>query len=129
VARRTLPELLAEADVVSLHADRRREAGPLIGSTELQRMKPGSFLINTARGHLVDEPALVAALQSGRLAGAALDVFEPEPYTGTLTTLPQVLCTPHVSTLTRASRAAMELRAAQHVVEHFSRQPAAEASR
>ena len=83
-------------------------------------MKPGSRLVNTARGHLVDEAALYDALRSGHLAGAALDVFETEPYTGPLARLPQVLCTPHVATLTKASRAAMEWRCAQQVIEHFA---------
>ena len=121
----SLSQLLAESDLVSVHADRRREDGSLIGARELAMMKPGAFLVNTARGHLVDEQALLAALEAGRLAGAALDVFETEPYAGPFATLPQVLCTPHVATLTRASRAAMELRAAQQIVEHGSRQPTA----
>lgn len=114
---RDLPALLAESDVVSIHASRQREEGSLIGRAELARMKRGSFLVNTARGFLVDETALYDALVSGHLAGAALDVFQEEPYRGPLTTLPQVLCTPHIATLTRASRAAMEFRCAQHVVE------------
>lgn len=116
---RELPSLLTEADLVSLHAARPQEAGVLIGRHELSTMKPGSRLVNTARGYLVDEEALYGALQSGHLAGAALDVFETEPYRGPMATLPHVLCTPHVSTLTRASRAAMEWRCAQHVIEWF----------
>ena len=118
----SLERLLAEADLVSVHAGRRREEGALLGARELAQMKPGSFLVNTARGHLVDERALQAALERGHLAGAALDVFEEEPYAGPLHRLPNVLCTPHVATLTRASRMAMEWRCARHVVEHFHRQ-------
>jgi len=83
-------------------------------------MKRGSRLVNTSRGYLLDEEALGTALGSGRLSGAALDVFETEPYTGPLTGLPNVLCTPHVATLTRASRAAMEHRCAQNVVDFFA---------
>ena len=116
-----LNTLLARADLVSLHADRQREAGALIGEREFSVMKPGSFLVNTSRGYLVDQDALLSALQSGHLAGAALDVFEPEPYTGPLARLSQVLATPHVASLTRASRAAMERRAVEQLIEHFSR--------
>jgi D-3-phosphoglycerate dehydrogenase len=116
-----LPSLLAEADLISLHASRRADEGALIGRTELAMMKRGSFLVNTARGFLVDEEALDEALRSGHLAGAALDVFQTEPYTGSLAQLPNVLCTPHVATLTRASRAMMEWRCADNMVRHFER--------
>jgi len=111
--------LLGRADLISLHVSRRPEEGPLLGQAEIGRMKRGSFLVNTARGYLVDESALIEALDSGRLAGAALDVFEKEPYAGPLARMPQVLCTPHVATLTRASRTAMELRCAQNIVRFF----------
>ena len=77
-----LPALLAEADLVSLHASRRPEEGPLLGPNEIAMMRPGSRLVNTARGYLVDEQALSEALKSNHLAGAALDVFEAEPYAG-----------------------------------------------
>lgn len=119
VRRVSLEYLLAQSDLVSLHASRRPEEGALLGRAQIGRMKPGSFLVNTARGYLVDETALEEALSSGRLAAAALDVFEREPYDGPLARMPQVLCTPHVATLTRASRAAMELRCARNVVEFF----------
>ncbi len=112
--------LLAEADVVSLHAATRSEEGPLIGRAELRAMKRGSRLVNTARGHLIDEKALYEALESGHLSGVALDVFEEEPYAGPLTELPEVLCTPHVASLTRASRIAMELRCVSNIVQFFS---------
>ena len=125
VELRELAVLLAESDLVSLHVSRDRELGALIGRNELAMMKRGSYLVNTARGFLVDEAALLEALTSHHLAGAALDVFRDEPYTGPLATLPQVLCTPHVATLTKASRAAMEYQCAKRVVEHFQRQDAA----
>lgn len=114
-----LSELLSRSDVVSLHASRRPEQGALLGRDQLFGMKKGSRLVNTARGTLVDEAALIEALRSGHLAAAALDVYEKEPYSGPLAELPQVLLTPHVSSLTRASRAAMELRCAKNVVEFF----------
>lgn len=116
---RELDALLAEADLVSLHAGRRPQEGPLLGARELTVMKAGSFLVNTARGFLIDEQALYEAVRGGHLAGAALDVYSTEPYTGLLTQLPTVLTTPHVASLTRASRARMEWRCASNVVEHF----------
>jgi len=120
VQLRELGALLAESNLVSLHASRQRGQGVLIGRQELSQMKRGAYLVNTARGFLVDEGALYDTLISGHLAGAALDVFEHEPYAGPLAGLPQVLCTPHVSSLARASRVAMEWRCAQHILEHFS---------
>lgn len=119
-----LTTLLRRSDLVSLHASGRPTAEPLLGRAELGLMKRGSYVVNTARGFLIDELALSDALVSGHLAGAALDVFEEEPYTGSLAKLPHVLCTPHISTLTRASRAAMEYRCALNVVKHFQQRTA-----
>lgn len=116
-----LPALLSQADLVSLHANAPRERGALVGRRELAQMKRGSYLVNTARGYLVEEPALYEALVSGHLAGAAIDVFEREPQAGPLAILPQVVCTPHIGSFTKASRAAMERRCAQHVVDHVAR--------
>ncbi len=119
-----LPELLAQSDLVSLHVSRRPEEGALLGRRELLQMKRGSFLVNTSRGFLVDEPALYERLAEGHLAGAALDVFADEPYRGPLTQLPQVLCTPHVGSLTIASRAAMEVECARNLVQWLARRAA-----
>lgn len=115
-----LDQLLSESDVVSLHAALPPGQPPLLGGPELARMKKGSFLVNTARGSLVNERALEQALRLEQLAGAALDVFEAEPYAGPLASLPQVLCTPHVATLTRKSRTEMELRCVRNVIDFFS---------
>jgi D-3-phosphoglycerate dehydrogenase len=113
---RSLDELLKDADVVSLHVSRRHEDGPLMDARAFAHMKAGSRFVNTARGYLVDETALYEALKTGHLAGAALDVYANEPYEGPLLSLPQIVCTPHVATMTAASRGAMELRAAENVV-------------
>lgn len=120
-ALRTLDSLLTECDLVTLHADSAPAAAPLLGRRELGLMKRDAFLVNTSRGTLIDEAALHEALSDGRLGGAALDVFAEEPYSGPLASLPNVLPTPHVATLTRSSRAAMELGAARNVMRHFGR--------
>jgi D-3-phosphoglycerate dehydrogenase len=112
-----LSVLLSRADLVSLHATRSTSDGPLLSSLQFEGMKPGSRLVNTSRGYLVDERALLSALESGHLAGAALDVYETEPYSGPLVKLPQVLCTPHIGTLTNASRRAMELKAVANLID------------
>jgi len=101
----TLHEALANADLVTLHLPLTRDTRHLIGSHELAAMRPGAVLINTARGPIVDESALIEALRSGHLGGAGLDVFETEPPSpdNPLLALHNVVVTPHVSTATRDS--------------------------
>ncbi|MBC6990392.1 phosphoglycerate dehydrogenase [Hymenobacter sp. BT491] len=99
---RTLQELLQQVDVVTLHVDGRKDNTNLIGAKEFALMKPGALFLNNARGHVVDVPALAAALRSGHLGGAAVDVFPHEPKTNQevfeseLRGLPNVLITPHI---------------------------------
>lgn len=99
LASRDLHQVLAASDVVVVAAPLTRETRELIGAREFARMKPGAYFVNIARGKLVREGDLVAALQSGHLGGAALDVFEREPLESSspLWTLPNVLITPHVA--------------------------------
>jgi phosphoglycerate dehydrogenase-like enzyme len=96
-------EILRRADVVSLHAPLTTESRTMIGERELRLMQPHAIVINTARGALVDEPALVRALQEGWIAGAGLDVFAQEPPdpTNPLLALPNVILTPHIAAGTR----------------------------
>jgi glyoxylate reductase len=103
-----LDELLAEADVVSLHLPLTAESRHLIDAAALARMKPSGVLVNTSRGPVVDEAALVEALTTGRVAGAALDVFEREPEVSPdLLGLENVVLVPHLGSATYATREAM----------------------
>jgi len=109
-------DLLAQSDVVSLHVPFLPELHHFFGPAQFARMKRGAFLLNVARGGLVDEAALLDALQTGRLAGAALDTFEEEPYSGPLRTLPQVLLTAHMGSYAKESRIQMEHEAAHNLL-------------
>jgi len=102
-----LDELLRTADIVSLHTPLTPQTRGLIGRRELALMKPAAILVNTSRGEVVDEPALVEALRAGRLRGAGLDVFEqePTPQDNPLLAMPQVVLTPHIATGTRQAMA------------------------
>jgi lactate dehydrogenase-like 2-hydroxyacid dehydrogenase len=108
-----LDELLRTADVLTLHAPLTPQTKQLIGARELALMKPEAILVNTSRGDLVDEAALIQALQEGRLAGAGLDVVEHEPLdpASPLATLPNVMVTPHMASATVQTRRAMAERA------------------
>jgi glyoxylate reductase len=103
-----LDELLATADVVSLHVPLSDETRHLIDAAVLRRMKPSAFLVNTTRGPVVDEAALVRALEEGVIAGAALDVFEREPEVSEgLLALENVVLAPHLGSATLETREAM----------------------
>ncbi|WP_411721606.1 NAD(P)-dependent oxidoreductase [Mycetocola sp.] len=91
-----LEELLRRSDAVSLHAKVTKDNYHLVGEREIQQMKPGAFLVNTARESLLDEAALHEALVSGRLRGAALDVCEPDGLWSKLVVMPQVVLSPHL---------------------------------
>ena len=101
--RRPLADLLAESDVVSLHVPLTPDTERLIDAGAIARMKPGAVIVNTARGALIEEAALVDALRTGRIGAAGLDVFEaePTPAGSALLALDNVVCTPHLAWLTR----------------------------
>lgn len=100
-----LDTLLARADIVSLYASLTPQTRGMIGARELARMKPSAYLVNIARGELIDEAALVSALSQGAIAGAALDVFETEPlHESPLFALGNTILTPHMAGLTRNAK-------------------------
>ncbi len=96
-------ELFAQSDFVSLHLILSERSRGIVGASDLAQMKPGGFLINTSRAGLIDEPALIAALKAGKIAGAALDVYEREPLPAEAAILsaPNTLLTPHLGYATR----------------------------
>lgn len=111
----SLNTLLKEADIISLHIPLSPNTRNLISTKEIAAMKTGSILINAARGGLVDEGAISEALQSGQLAGAGLDVFAEEPYSGPLTNFEQVVLTAHMGGTAREARVVMEQEAANNL--------------
>ncbi len=120
VAMVSREQLLAESDIISLHASKDKNQPVLIGKAELDQMKQGAVLVNLARGEMVDESALIAALQSGKLAGAGLDVFGQEPYNGPLCDFDQVILTPHCATLTLETRSEMEIQCVENAIDFLN---------
>ena len=122
--RARLDEVLGEADIVSLHVPLTPETRHLIGARELALMRPGSYLVNTARGPVVDEAALVEALRSGHLGGAGLDVYEREPELAPgLADLPNVTLLPHLGSATVETRGRMAELAALNAIAAVRGEP------
>ncbi|OPZ11156.1 MAG: (S)-sulfolactate dehydrogenase [candidate division BRC1 bacterium ADurb.BinA364] len=115
-----LGEGLRQAEAVSLHASGEQT---LLGGAEIASMRDGAFLLNSARGELVDEAALAAALRSGKLAGAWFDAFWREPYQGELLDLDNALLTPHMCTYTRQCRLDMETQAVANLLRDLGVAP------
>lgn len=120
IKRIELDELLRESDIVTIHVSGKYEK-PLLGAKELEMMKKGTWLVNAARGGVVDEKALLSVLKDGRLAGAALDVFEKEPYNGPFKELDNVILTPHIGSYAKEARVEMEMQAAKNLIEGLRR--------
>jgi D-3-phosphoglycerate dehydrogenase len=124
---RSLDALLAEADVVSLHVDGRKENTNLIGAAQFQAMRPGTLFLNLSRGHVVDIGALAQAIGSGRVGGAALDVFPEEPRTNAdpfdspLRGLKNVILTPHIGGSTEEAQEAIAEFAAERLLGYLNR--------
>lgn len=110
---KTLDELLENADVISFHAAGAEE---IIGVKEIDKMRNGVVILNSARGELINEDALIAGLDAGKIQGVWLDAFWKEPYTGKLTQYDNVLLTPHVGTYTEQCRESMEVAAVNNIL-------------
>ena len=116
-ARVDFKELLKKSDILSLHLSYSKENYKLIGKDKISLMKKDAFLINCSRGGIVDEDALYLALKEARLAGAAIDVFEQEPYDGRLKELDNVILTPHIGSYAKESRVEMEMQAVKNLIK------------
>lgn len=114
--------LLAEADFVSVHVPLLPETRGLFNATAFTRMKPAAFLINTSRGPVVDETALVAALEARKIAGAGLDVFEKEPFIHPGLKRANVVLAPHLASASLETRTKMACMAAENVTALFKGQ-------
>lgn len=112
-----LRELLMWSDIVTIHVSRSEKSSYLLASRELSYLKKGAWFINCARGEVVDEKALYEALKSKRLSGAAIDVFEQEPYCGPLIQLENVILTPHIGSYAQEARIRMEMEAVLNLLE------------
>ena len=117
-----LDQLCARSDIISLHVPYSSESHHLINGNTLNRMKPTALLVNVSRGGLIDEDALCEALQNNRIAGAALDCFEVEPYSGPLLKFDNVHVTAHMGSYAHESRKQMEIDASTALVQSLRKQ-------
>lgn len=115
---RPLDDLLRESDFVTIHMNLNESSRHLIGERELGLMKKTAYIVNTARGPVIDQAALTAALQNGDIAGAGLDVFDPEPPAEDelIVTLPNVIALPHIGTHTHETRKAMRVLSVENAI-------------
>lgn len=113
--------VIAQADVLSVHAPSTPETYHLLDAASIARMKDGAYLLNVSRGPLVDPAALLDAVDSGKLSGAGIDVFEPEPpeVNSRIRSHPNIIATPHIAGVTKESRARMEKMATERVLAYF----------
>lgn len=121
--RLDLGKIFEVCDLVTFHLPLNEQTRNLVGQDLLQKMKKGSYLINTSRGGIVDEIDLYEALRGGPLAGAALDVFEVEPYQGLLNTLENCILTSHIGSMTQEVRALMENQVSEDIIRFVQKKP------
>ena len=110
-------EILRKSDIVSLHLNLTNNTRHLMNEQRINFMKPGSILINTSRGEIIDEEALYVVLKNKKLLGAGLDVYNNEPYSGPLTKLENVVLTPHIGSYAKEIRTQMEIEAAENLIK------------
>lgn len=122
VELKSFEEVIRQSDILTLHVPGNKDKTPVIGEKELEKMKTGSFLINIARGGVVDEEALYHALLSKKLAGAAVDVFSKEPYDGPLCDLKNVILTPHLGSYAQEGKLQMEIDAVKNLIDILNSQ-------
>ena len=115
-------DLLVESEILCIHVSILDDNTTLIGAKELASMRPGSMLVNMARGGIVDEDALVTALKNETLKGAALDVYSREPYTGPQTEIENVVLTPHLGSYAKDAKLAMEIESVENLLESLDKQ-------
>jgi D-3-phosphoglycerate dehydrogenase len=115
--------ILREADILTLHVPLTPQTRSMIGRRELEAMKPNAILINTARGGIIDETALTAALRARPTFSAAIDVFDEEPYRGELAALENCLLSCHMASCTADCRRQMEVEAAAEVIRYYRGEP------
>ena len=113
-----LDKALTEADIITIHSSGEQQ---IIGDDEFRLIKRGTFLLNAARGGVINESSLIQAIESGKIAGAWFDTFSVEPYVGSLTKYPQVLLTPHVGSYTLECRRSMETQAVENLIAAFEK--------
>lgn len=118
----SLEDLLKRSEILCLHVSHKPDNEHLISRKEMEAMPKGAYLINTSRGEVIDHDALYSMLTNGHLSGAALDVFDQEPYTGPLTKLNDVILTPHIGSYAREARVEMEIQAAENLIEGLKKQ-------
>ena len=114
-------ELLKQSDILTIHVDLNPSSRGIIGPEELEKMKPTSLIVNTSRGSVINESALVKALKEGKIGGAALDVFEtePTPLANQLLSMPNVLATPHIASASWETRRKMAVRSTGNVLSYL----------
>jgi D-3-phosphoglycerate dehydrogenase / 2-oxoglutarate reductase len=116
VKLKSFEEVISESDILTLHIPNNKDKTPVIGTNEIEKMKTGAILINMARGGVVDEKALVEALMSNKLDGAAIDVFSKEPYDGPLCDLENIVLTPHLGSYALEGKLQMEIDAVNNLI-------------